>query len=174
MEKMHNNIRHAEHGDVPPLIDENCHTLVLGSMLSPRSAAERFYYAHPQNRFWRVISAVFGEDLPSSNEAKSALALSNCVALWDVLSSCDIVGASDGTIKNVRYNDIAGLIALYPRITRVFTTGKKAFELLQKYNETAKVEIISKAECLPSTSPQNFRMTADALVKAYSVIKSAR
>ncbi|MCM1367267.1 MAG: DNA-deoxyinosine glycosylase [Roseburia sp.] len=168
---MQTTYRNAKHDEVPPLIDERCDTLVLGSMLSPKSAEQKFYYAHPQNRFWRVLARVFDRepcfDIPSRKE----LALSNGIALWDVISSCDIIGASDSTIKNVTYNDIAGLLSAYPNINRIFTTGKKSHDLLMRYNKNINHPIIAKAVSLPSTSPLNCGVSLTELVFAYSVLR---
>ena len=96
-------IRKARHDEVPPLINENCDTLVLGSMLSPKSAEKKFYYAHPQNRFWRVMSAVFDEPMPKDFDECAKLALDNGIALWDVISSCDIIGARHKKRDVLRY-----------------------------------------------------------------------
>ena len=167
-------IRKADHSSVPPLIDGNSDTLVLGSMLSPKSAQARFYYAHPQNRFWRVLAAVFDESTPASITDKKTLALSHRIALWDVIGSCDIVGASDSTIKNVKYNDIIGLLDKYKSITRIFTTGGKAHELLLKYNAEYKNPLIEKSIRLPSTSPQNCRLSFDELLSAYSFLRQGK
>lgn len=165
-------LRKARHDNVAPLINDSCSTLILGTMLSPKSAELGFYYAHPQNRFWRVLAAVFECEPCDDTNARSELALSHGIALWDVIAACDIVGASDNTIKNVEYNDIAGLLENYPRIKRIFTTGKKAYELLEKYNRSKNNPIISEAIGLPSTSPLNCATNLDALVAAYSVIAS--
>ncbi len=169
---MNNQYRHARHDDVPPLINEKSRVLLLGSILSPKSAEARFYYAHPQNRFWRVLSALFDEQMPSSSQDRARFALSHGIALWDVISECDIIGASDGSIKNAIYNDIAGLLNDYPAINRIFATGTKAFDLLVKYNVSIQNPIISNARRLPSTSPLNCRMSLDELITAYSVIKN--
>lgn len=163
-------IRKAKHDGVPPLIDENCDTLILGSILSPKSEQAAFYYAHPQNRFWTVIAAVFGSVPCADTEGRKALALNNRIALWDVIESCDIIGASDNTIADPVYNDIDGLLKNYKRITRIFTTGGKAHELLTDYNRKINNAVIAEAVRLPSTSPQNCRVKFDELVKAYSVI----
>lgn len=164
------NIRKATHKDVAPLIDEHCHTLVLGSMLSPKSAEESFYYAHPQNRFWRVLARLFDSEPCFDNNSRALLALNNGIALWDVIDSCDIIGASDSSIKNVVYNDIDGLLKRYPNVTRIFTTGAKAYSLLQKYNKSVSNSIISKAVALPSTSPRNCKVSLDDLVEIYGII----
>lgn len=166
---MNYNYRTARHDEVPPLIDDKCDTLVLGSMLSPKSAEKKFYYAHPQNRFWRILAEVFGCEPCFDIPSRKALALSNGIALWDVLSSCDIVGASDSTIKNVTYNDIRGLLSAYPNIRRIFTTGKKAHRLLMRYNDIND-PIIASTTSLPSTSPQNCGTSLAELTSAYSVL----
>lgn len=165
-------IRHAKHDDVSPIIDNDCTVLILGSMLSPKSAEQGFYYAHPQNRFWRVFAAVYGCDCPTNNAQKAKLALSHRTALWDVLASCDIIGASDSTIKNIVYNDIVGLLCKYPDITHIYTTGSKAHELLMRYNRTYNNPIIANTVRLPSTSPLNCATTPEKLIDAYSVIKT--
>lgn len=168
--RQENNIRHATHDNVPPLINENSTVLILGSMLSPKSAQASFYYAHPQNRFWRVLFALFGEEYSTDKAVRRQLALSHRVGLWDVINSCDIVGASDNTITNVVYNDIAGLLTAHPAVKRIFTTGGKAHELLMRYNRDINNPIVSAAVRLPSTSPQNCKISLDKLIAAYSVI----
>ena len=169
---MNKNVRQARHDEVQPLINADSETLVLGSMLSPKSAQAKFYYAHPQNRFWRVIARVFDAELPTSFEECAKLALSNNLALWDVISSCEIVGAADSTITSVEYNDVAGLLDRYKNITRIFTTGGKAHELLMKYNKEHNNPVIATATRLPSTSPLNCAASLDALVDAYSILKN--
>lgn len=165
-------VRKATHFDVPPLINENCRVLLLGSMLSPKSAEAGFYYAHPQNRFWRVMFALFDAPFSEDKDTRARLALDNGIALWDVLQSCDIEGAADSTIKNAVYNDIAGLLARYPAVTRVYTTGGAAQKYLMRYNKTANDRVVAAAVALPSTSPLNCKASLDALIKAYSVIKN--
>jgi len=164
-------LRHAVHDEVPPLINDNCTVLLLGSMLSPRSAQAKFYYAHPQNRFWRVLSAVFDRPLPENFGECAELALSHGVALWDVIYSCDIIGAADSTVTNVVYNDLKGLLDAHKNIARVYATGGKAFELLRRYAKTADCPVLSAAVRLPSTSPLNCAASLSDLIAAYSAIK---
>ena len=101
-----------------PLITGDSHTLILGTMPSPRSRAEAFYYAHPQNRFWPVLAAVYGESDPQTAAGRTELLYRHGLALWDVLAACTITGAADSTIRDVVPNDIAGLLKRYPNITR--------------------------------------------------------
>lgn len=93
--------------EIPPVFDENSRVLVLGSFPSVQSRKAAFFYGHPQNRFWRVLSAVFGEPVPGDVPEKKALLLKHKVALWDVIASCDVTGSADASIKNVVPNDLS-------------------------------------------------------------------
>ena len=70
-----------------------------------KSREVNFFYGHPQNRFWKVTSAVFEDDTPHTVEEKKTFLLRNRIAVWDVIGSCDIKGSSDSSIKNVVAND---------------------------------------------------------------------
>ena len=93
-----------------PLYNENSRVLILGSFPSVKSREQNFFYGHPQNRFWKVIAAVFGSPVPVSIEEKKQLILSNGLALWDSIASCEITGSSDASIRNARPNDIGLLL----------------------------------------------------------------
>jgi hypoxanthine-DNA glycosylase len=121
---------------------------------------------HKQNRFWPVLAAVFGEDTPQGLEQRKQFALRHGIALWDVLESCDINGASDGSIRNAKANDIKALINK-TKITRIFCTGQKAYTLYQKL--CAPLTGID-AERLPSTSPANAARSFAELTAAYRII----
>ncbi len=149
-----------------PLFDENSRLLMLGSIPSPKSREVGFYYGHPQNRFWKVMAAVLEEPVPSTIPSKRAMLLRHGIALWDVLESCTIVGASDTSIDDVVPNDIASLVAK-TKISQIFCTGATAHKFYQKYCE-ASVKI--KAAKLPSTSPANCAVKMDALVEAYKAV----
>ena len=118
--------------NLAPIYDENSKVLLLGSFPSPKSRGEGFYYAHPQNRMWRVLAKVFGEDVPQEINDKKALLLRNHVAMWDVLESCEIEGASDLSIKNGKPNDLAPIIA-ESKIQAIFIVGSKAMQYYKKY-----------------------------------------
>ena len=95
---------------IPPLYDSESRVLLLGSIPSPKSREVGFFYGHPQNRFWRVLAAVLGEEVPVSIEDKRAMCLRHHVALWDTIAKCDIAGASDTSIRNAEPNDIGRLL----------------------------------------------------------------
>ena len=154
--------------EFPALFDENSEELMLGSIPSPKSREQGFYYGHPQNRFWKVLAQVLNEPLPTTIDEKRAMLLKHHIALWDVLDSCTIIGASDTSIEDVVPNDIASLIAK-TKIKRIFCTGATAYKLYEKYCETA-TEI--KAVKLPSTSPANCAVSIEKLVEEYKKILS--
>ena len=169
--------------EIPPIWNCESRILILGTMPSPASRQAGFFYMHPQNRFWKVVPAVFGEELQFSNagtknsELKSQVIqerldflLRHQLALWDVLSSCDINGASDASIKNAAPNDFTQILT-NSKITRVFCTGKTSYNLWNKFcAEKYEAQFNLKTECLPSTSPANAAWTFERLVEAYTKI----
>jgi len=150
-----------------PIFDKNSKVLILGSLPSPKSREIGFYYGHPQNRFWKVLSKIFEEQIPSSIEGRKKFVLKYHIALWDVVKNCEIKGASDSSISNVEVNDIKGLIQK-TSIKYVITTGKKADSLYQKY-----ILPITNIEslCLPSTSPANCVVKEEKLIESYQILK---
>ena len=93
--------KQAQLHTIAPVYDENSRILILGSFPSVKSREAAFFYGHPQNRFWRVLAAVLGEETPQTTAEKKSLLLRHGVALWDVIASCDIAGSSDASITNV-------------------------------------------------------------------------
>ena len=152
---------------IKPVYDENSKVLILGSFPSVKSREEMFFYGHPQNRFWRVISAVFCCDLPLTVEQKRKTLLDNRIAVWDVIASCDITGSSDSSIKNVTPNNLA-VILDSADIRQIFVNGKTAEKY---YNKYLRDSVGREAVCLPSTSPANAMWSVDRLVEAWQIIK---
>ncbi len=152
-----------------PVYDAGSRILILGTIPSVRSREAGFYYMHPQNRFWRVLSDVLNEPFPESISDKKAMLIRRHIAIYDVLSACDINGSADSGIKNARPNDIAALISK-TRISRVFVTGRTAERL---YTALCEPSAGIPCEYLPSTSPANCAMKYDRLKEAYSVIADA-
>ncbi len=140
--------------------------LILGSFPSVKSREQNFFYGHPQNRFWRVIAAVFDQPAPQNIEEKKQLILTNGLALWDSIASCEITGSSDASIKNAHANDIS-IILGNCSIERIYCNGRKSYELYCKYIEPGTGR---EAICLPSTSPANAQWSLERLIEAWSVI----
>lgn len=150
---------------IKPLYNKDSKILIMGSFPSVKSREQMFFYGHPQNRFWRVISAVFEAPIPQTIEEKRELLLSNNIALWDVIASCDIVGSSDSSIKNVVANDLS-IILNEAQIERIFVNGQTAFKY---YNKYIKNTIGREAQVLPSTSPANAAWSLDKLIAQWTI-----
>lgn len=150
-----------------PVYDVDSKILILGSMPSVKSRVQQFYYGHPRNRFWRVLPAVFGETVPETIAEKRDFLLRNNVALWDVIESCDIVGSSDSSIKNVRVNDMNVILAAAD-ISTIFLNGGKAYELFLKYCGKNIREGGHALVKLPSTSPANAAWSLEKLTESWT------
>lgn len=148
----------------PPVVNENCRILVLGSFPSVKSRADGFFYGHPQNRFWRMLAALLHEEVPQNITDKKAMLLRHHIALWDVIASCEITGSSDATVKNTVPVDIAQVMRI-ARIKRVLCNGALAGKLYKQY--LLPVTGI-EAVVLPSTSPANAAWSLERLVQAWS------
>ena len=150
-----------------PLVFPESRVLILGTMPSPRSREAGCYYAHPQNRFWRVMAALWHEPVPISWEERARLVRRHRLALWDVLRSCTIAGADDGSIRDPVPNDLNQVLER-AEIRAIFTTGSKAAALYRRY---AFPVVGRPAFPLPSTSSANCRYhTEETLVEAYRAI----
>ena len=147
---------------IAPVYDENSRILILGSFPSVKSREAAFFYGHPQNRFWRVLAAVLGEEAPQTAAEKKSLLLRHGVALWDVIASCDIAGSSDASITNVAPNDLSRILDAAP-VRRIFCNGGMAYRFYRRYDEA----VWGKAEALPSTSPANARTGVQALTERW-------
>ena len=152
---------------IPPLYNEKSKVLILGSFPSVKSREQMFFYGHPQNRFWKVISEVMGVKTPITVEEKMKFLYMEHIALWDVIACCDISGSSDSSIKNVVANDLTEILKK-AKIGQIFVNGKAAERY---YNEYIRDKIGREAICLPSTSPANAAWSIDRLVTAWSIIK---
>lgn len=152
----------VSHEDIEPVYDARSRILILGTMPSPKSREAGFYYMHPNNRFWKVLSAVFNTQIGGGIEEKIAFCLANRIALWDVIKECDIEGASDSTIKNCVINDFDRIFDAAD-IKANFTLGKRAYELYGKYTGRSSI-------CLPSTSPANCAVKMEKIIEEFRIL----
>lgn len=159
--------QHIQH-TFAPIYDEQSEILILGSFPSVKSRENQFYYGHPQNRFWKVVSKVLNVKTPETIEEKKQMLLDNHIAIWDVIASCSIQGSSDTSIKDVVVNDFSEILD-NSSVKRIFVNGGKAYELYHKYAEK---ETGIKAIKLPSTSPANAAWHVDRLYESWKQIKS--
>lgn len=152
---------------IEPVFDENSRILILGSFPSVKSREVGFFYGHTQNRFWKVVATVFDTEVPDTIEKKRRFLLDYGIAVWDVISSCEISGSSDSSIRNVLPNDLS-IILNKANIKQIFVNGKTA----EKYYNKYVLPLIGRpALCLPSTSPANAAWSIEKLVKSWNVIK---
>lgn len=149
-----------------PIYNNESKVLILGSFPSVKSREGGFYYHHPQNRFWKVISSLYEEELPLNLKEKKAMLLRNYIAVWDVIDRCDVEGSSDTSIKNVIPADIAWLLKK-TSIQRIYANGNKAYELYQRYCLPSTKQDIIK---LPSTSPANAAWSLERLCEEWKQI----
>jgi len=154
---------------IPPLYDENCRVLILGSFPSVKSREAMFFYGHPQNRFWPLMARLFGTPVPGTIGEKKALMLSHHIALWDTIFRCDIQGSSDASIRNAVPTDLVPILAAAP-IGRIFCNGSTSFRLFEKYQRPL---LGREASLLPSTSPANAKFRPDDLAAAWAVVREA-
>ena len=115
-----------------PLYNCESRILILGSLPSVKSREQMFFYGHPQNRFWKMISEVFEEAVPQTIEEKKALMLKHNIAMWDTIYSCDIIGSSDSSIKNVVPTDLKSIVD-NSKIEKVICNGKTSGKYYEKY-----------------------------------------
>lgn len=160
-----NNIRHVSK-PYEPIINEYSKVLILGTTPSVKSSELGFYYMHPQNRFWKVLGTLLDADLYNSDAAtKKKVLKARCVALSDVIYSCDIIASDDSKITNIVINNIDSLISL-SQIKHIFLNGSRAYAEFKKHF----THLLEMSTLLPSTSPRNARFSLDDLVDKWQVI----
>lgn len=149
-----------------PVFDENSKVLILGTFPSVKSREQGFYYGHPRNRFWKILAELWQEPVPEGIDQKKKFLLSHGIAVWDVVASCDIVGSSDSSIKNVVPADLNRVLDHAP-IRRIFANGGKAYSLYQKHAFPITGQEAIK---LPSSSPANAGWQMERLLEAWRQI----
>lgn len=155
-----------EKHNIEPIYDKNSKILILGSFPSVKSREAKFFYHHPQNRFWKIMNILLDEDCSTIENKKKCL-LKHNIAIWDVIESCEITGSSDNSIKNVKVNDLISIIN-NSKIKTVFTNGRKAYDLYNRYClHSTNIEAI----LLPSSSPANAMYSIEKLLNKWKIIK---
>ena len=162
-----------------PFFDEDSEVLVLGSFPSVKSREQQFYYGHPQNRFWRLMTILYecGGDIrrvseqsvPKTKVEKQAFAKKHHIALWDVIASCDIEGSADSSIRNAEVNDLSKIIPK-TSVRKILVNGGTACKLFEKQMMPQAIELgIPMENCMkmPSTSPANAQWSMQRLLEAW-------
>ena len=149
-----------------PVYNKNSKILILGSFPSVKSRELNFYYGHPQNRFWKLMSKIYNEEIGDEIDLKKQFLSKNNIALWDTLKSCEIKGSSDASITNVEINNIEELMKK-SNISKIIFNGKTAYNLFVKNADMTKYSN-SEIRILPSTSPANAAYSLDKLFDIWS------
>lgn len=153
---------------ISPVWDSESRVLILGSFPSVKSRESMFFYGHPQNRFWRVMAAIFSDAFPETVPERRAFLLRHRIAAWDVIQSCEIIGSSDASIRDVRVNDIRPILNAAP-IRAVFVNGRTAEKLYRTYTQPI---ANLPAVALPSTSPANAAWGLERLIHAWTIVRT--
>lgn len=144
------------------VVHDQDHILILGSIASVESLKQGIHYAHPSNRFWKVLSAIY--DCPTTTvDQKKAVLEKAGIALWDSCATCIRKGSSDSSIKEVVPNDIPGFLKEHPGIEKILCNGKTSYQTMRKYYP----ELLDKIEVLPSTSAANAQVSLEELIEKY-------
>lgn len=151
-----------------PIIPSNPKILVLGSLPGDLSIAKDQYYAHPQNRFWKILFTLFEKEFSTDYLDRVELLKTNRIALWDVCASAIRPGSMDTAITEVIPNTIDQLLIENPTIRSIFFNGQKAQKLFEKY--FVKQQSLNY-QTLPSTSPANAQFTFEKLLAHWQIVK---
>ncbi|MHC1709900.1 MAG: DNA-deoxyinosine glycosylase [Methanomassiliicoccales archaeon] len=154
---------------LPPIVGNAPRVLVLGTIPSVKSSSKGQYYGNPLNHFWRLMAEVLYEDMPLDYRERCQVLTDNGIAVWDVLSECDIKGSGDNTIVNPVPNDLIKLLRENQSIRQIFINGKTAYKFYQKFHEGA---FKGKVTVLPSSSPAN-TIKWEARLKEWATIGEA-
>ncbi len=135
-----------------PFFDENSRVLILGSFPSVKSRQIDFYYGNKQNRFWKMLCGYFGEEVPNTTEGKKQFLLHRNIALWDMITSCEIEGSADASIKNAEVADLSKVLSK-AKIKKILLNGTLSYDIFIKNY----ADISVSYQKMPSTSPANPR-----------------
>lgn len=117
---------------LPPIVDENSRTLILGTLPGAISRQQQQYYSHGGNAFWRILAGVCGEAVGDDYDCRVEFLRRRGIAVWDVLSQAVIEGSSDASISEPVANDFEGLFANHPSLRTVAFNGSKASDLFAR------------------------------------------
>ena len=156
-----------------PIFDKNSKILILGSFPSVVSRKFGFYYANPQNRFWRVLAGILNASTPVSTDEKINFLLTHRIAIYDAAISCEIKGSSDAKMIAVEPANLEPIFS-GARIVQVFANGGKAHEICEKHLKTQILNATGKPPIkLPSTSPANANFRFERLVQEWTIVAEA-
>lgn len=153
----------------PPIINNESKILILGSIPGIKSLEMQQYYAHPQNKFWKIIFELFNEEFTTDYTERIKILEKHHIALWDVIDTCERKGSLDSEIRNEEANKIGELLHNYPNIKAIFCNGQKSHKnLLKILPKIFHLPII----VLPSTSPAYASLKYEEKLLSWQGIKN--
>ncbi len=138
-------MEHVEYHPYKPFIPKDTKKLIVGNFpIGKFSNPDRFheqkdgeldfYYGGATNKFWRLMSVVFSEDLTSVDKIKMFLTKQK-MGLADILLSCRRLRGSalDTALYDKTYNtDLAKLIEKH-QIEELYFTSRHVYSQFRKY-----------------------------------------
>ena len=152
-----------------PIVDAKTKILILGSLPGDESLKKHEYYAKTSNRFWKILSALYGTVVPLKYEDRIALLKEKCIGIWDVLHDADRVGSKDDAIDSYIPNDILGVLEQHPSIEFIAFNGKKAESLFNSNFDITSFRNV-KFMTLLSSSGANCQYKLETLISDWSII----
>ncbi|MDY0196071.1 MAG: DNA-deoxyinosine glycosylase [Sulfurovaceae bacterium] len=145
-----------------PIVFKDTKTLILGSFPSIKSIENNFYYTHPQNQFWKILSSITSYPI-NNRDQKIWLLKESKIGLWDMISSCNRENSADSSIEDEDVNDIAALLEKYPSIQTVAFTGRKSQMLFNLHFGFMDIDTCY----LPSPSSAYAKLSLEQKIIAY-------
>ena len=145
-----------------PVVFNDTKILILGSFPSIQSFEKHFYYAHPRNQFWPILSKLTGYPA-TTRDQRIWLLKESKLGLWDMIHSCSRENSLDSSLEEESVNDIPGLLEQYPSIVKIAFTGRKAQALFEHHYGYLEIERIY----LPSPSPAYAKMPFEEKAARY-------
>ncbi|TCD16988.1 DNA-deoxyinosine glycosylase [Pedobacter psychrodurus] len=147
-----------------PISNISTTILILGTMPGDKSLEIGEYYGHSRNRFWKIISAITGNELPILYSDKKLLLLKSNIGIWDVAHKANRKGSLDSAIEDEEPNDLDGFIATHKKLKVIAFNGSKSQALFDKhFDRKSGIKYIS----LPSTSPANTGIDYNSISKQW-------
>lgn len=153
----------------PPIINKDSKILILGSIPGVKSLEMKQYYAHPQNKFWKIIFDIFNEEFTLDYTERINILEKHHIALWDVIDTCERKGSLDSEIRNEEANRIGELLHNHPNLKAIFCNGQKSFKNLIKI---LPIDFHLPIIALPSTSPAHASLKYEEKLLSWQEIQS--
>lgn len=145
-----------------PIVFKDSEILILGSFPSIDSFEKSFYYAHPRNQFWKILSAVSNYPINNRDQKTWLLKISKW-ALWDMLKECSRESSLDSSLEEIEVNNLAEFLEEHSQIKKVAFTGRLAEKLFKIHFGYLEIETIY----LPSPSSAYAKMSLETKIEVY-------